>query len=111
MHSIAVSALFALAAPNVACADGILGCWMHDAERLTVAADHVVMSDGVQVPAKVIGSSAFFVAPKGERNAGDQIVFTEILDGRAARGAYEADTLKSMAEVEYWTPCDVAPTS
>ncbi len=101
-----------VAAPTPARADAIYGCWSFEGERIEVTRTEVTTPSGAKPPAEIDRHGASYVAPAGERDAGERIVYRQLSEEMVARRVDRGASGAEAAEaVEYWRPCDSAPIS
>lgn len=107
---VSCAALAGAAISTGARADAIYGCWTNGAETLTVEYTRVVTTTGRSPDAAIDRHSAEFIAPEGERDAGQVLRFQQLNDfqvvrlGPAPEGEVEATQ-------ELWKPCDTQISS
>jgi hypothetical protein len=97
--------LILVASPNVAMADAIYGCWTNGAERLVVETSKIISPSGASPQAQIDRHTAIFIAPGGERDAGQTLIFRQLNDNEVARTIGEG---ASGAQREIWNPCNMA---
>lgn len=96
--------LILVASPNIAMADAIYGCWTNGAERLVVETSKIISPSGASPQAQIDRHTAIFIAPVGERDAGQTLIFRQLNDNEVARTIGES---ASGSEREIWNPCDM----
>lgn len=93
-----------VASPNIALADAIYGCWTNGAERLVVETSKIISPSGASPQAQIDRHTAIFIAPDGERDAGQTLIFRQLNDNEVARTIGEG---ASGTQREIWNPCDM----
>ena len=107
---ISCAALAGIAFATGAKADAIFGCWTNGTETLTVEYTRVVTSTGRSPEAAIDRHSAKFIAPQGERDAGQLLLFRQLNDLQVVRiGPAPVDGIGASQEL--WTPCDTQISS
>lgn len=104
-------ALAFCAAPGLAQADAIYGCWTNGTEELRVEFTRVVTPGGQSPDAEIDRHNAVYVAPQGERDAGRLLAFRQMNDYAVMRTVWSGRQGDEVGEREVWKPCDKKITS
>lgn len=96
----------AIAAPNIASADAIYGCWTNGTERLIVEYQKIVTPGGASPDAAIDRHNAQYLAPENERDAGRLLAFRQLNDSQLARTVLTESGGQPVGAREIWAPCD-----